>query len=132
METEFRMSEWARDKAPIWAAICRKYGSGNPDAFNWGTWYYFDWATSRGWLTVTSMSKARRYGWTRFDDTFDTWIETFRAFENAGVLPVQQQQQQPRFEREMGNKVIRDIARRMRQRGDAPEETRTMALLPEA
>lgn len=33
------------------------------------------------------MSKARKTGWHRQDDSYDTWIETFRSFEYAGVLP---------------------------------------------
>jgi hypothetical protein len=38
-------------------------------------------------LTIGSVGKARKFGWKRYDDTYDTYVETFRAFENAGVLP---------------------------------------------
>jgi hypothetical protein len=88
MEHQFRMAEWARDKKPVWDRICEKYG-GKPEAFDWGTWQFFDWAVGKAWPTISSITKARKYGWTRYDDTYDTWIETFRAFENAGVLPRQ-------------------------------------------
>lgn len=34
-----------------------------------------------------SLSKARKMGWMRYDDSYDTWVKTIRAFENAGILP---------------------------------------------
>ncbi|PVH77017.1 nucleoside-diphosphate-sugar epimerase GsfE [Cadophora sp. DSE1049] len=81
-----RMGEWAKDKEPVWKSMCEKYG-GNPEAFSWGTWQFFDWSVGKAWPTVSSLSKARRFGWKRYDDTYQTWVETFRVFENAGVLP---------------------------------------------
>ncbi|KAL5046074.1 hypothetical protein BDW71DRAFT_70485 [Aspergillus fruticulosus] len=85
-ENQFKMSDWAADKRPAWESICAKYG-GNPEAFDWGTWAFFDWGIGKAWPTLSSISKARRFGWNRYDDTFESWVETFRAFENAGVLP---------------------------------------------
>jgi hypothetical protein len=80
------MTEWAKDKKPVWDSLCDKYG-GNKDAFNWVSWGFFDWAMGKAWCSVSSISKARAYGWTRYDDTTTTWLETFKSFENAGVLP---------------------------------------------
>jgi hypothetical protein len=80
------MGDWAKDKKPIWDNICDKYG-GNKEAFEWGTWGFFDWAIGKAWPTLLSISKARKYGWKRYDDTFDTWVETFKTFENTGILP---------------------------------------------
>lgn len=86
LDNSFRMGEWAKDKREVWHRIVEKYG-GDKDAFEWGTWSFFDWATGKSWPTVSSMSKARRYGWYRYDDSYESFAETFRAFENAGVLP---------------------------------------------
>lgn len=86
LENQFSMSNWAKDKRPVWEAICKKYG-GDPNAFDWGTWGFFDWSIGKSWPTLSSISKARNMGWNRYDDTYETWIETYRAFENAGVLP---------------------------------------------
>lgn len=102
MESEFMLSEWAADKQQVWNSICRKYG-GNPEALSWGSWFYFDWATSRGWVTITSMSKARKFGWRRYDDTFDTWVETFHAFEDAGILPRQPRHMLARTENQISD-----------------------------
>ncbi len=80
------MGEWAKDKKPVWEKVCERYG-GSKEAFDWGTWGFFDWAIGKAWPTVLSISKARKFGWNRHDDTFETWVETFRSFENAGILP---------------------------------------------
>ncbi|KAB8208680.1 hypothetical protein BDV34DRAFT_210730 [Aspergillus parasiticus] len=86
LNNEIDMVEWAKDKRPIWEAVVKKYG-GKVEAFDWGTWGFFNWATGKSWCTISSVNKARKYGWQRTDDTFETWIETYRSFENAGVLP---------------------------------------------
>lgn len=80
------MVEWAKDKRPIWEAVVKKYG-GKAEAFDWGTWGFFNWATGKSWCTISSITKARKYGWHRTDNTFETWIETFWSYENAGLLP---------------------------------------------
>lgn len=81
----FRMEEWSRDKKAIWETICAKYG-GESAAFDWGAWAYFAWATSRNWLSLMSITKARKFGWQRLNDSFETWPKSIRAFENAGIL----------------------------------------------
>lgn len=86
MANNFLMTEWHKDKKEVWERVVSKYG-GQLEAFEWGTWDFFDWAVGKSWLTISSMTKARKFGWKRYDDTYDTYIETFRAFENAGVLP---------------------------------------------
>ncbi|KAF5866479.1 hypothetical protein ETB97_012033 [Aspergillus alliaceus] len=88
LNNEIDMVEWAKDKRPVWEAVVKKYG-GKVDAFDWGTWGFFNWATGKSWCTISSVNKARKYGWQRTDSTLETWIETYRSFENAGVLPAQ-------------------------------------------
>lgn len=86
LANEIDMVEWAKDKRPVWEAVVKKYG-GKPEAFDYGTWGFFNWATGKSWCTISSVTKARKYGWQRTDNTFETWIETFRSYENAGLLP---------------------------------------------
>lgn len=83
------MADWASDKREVWEMVCEKYG-GSKDAFDCGTWGFFDWSIGKAWPTISSISKARKFGWNRYDDTFETWCETFRTFANAGILPTQQ------------------------------------------
>ncbi|EKG11792.1 hypothetical protein MPH_11288 [Macrophomina phaseolina MS6] len=84
--SEISMVEWASNKRHIWERICRKYG-GKVEAFDWGTWAFFDWSLGKTWVTVASTAKARKFGWTRIDNSYDAWIDTFRSFANAGILP---------------------------------------------
>ncbi|RAH59117.1 NAD-dependent epimerase/dehydratase [Aspergillus piperis CBS 112811] len=86
LSNEIDMVKWAKDKRAVWETVVQKHG-GKVEAFDWGTWGFFNWATGKSWLTISSINKARKYGWQRHDNTFDTWIETYRSFENAGVLP---------------------------------------------
>ncbi|KAJ0421362.1 hypothetical protein BJY00DRAFT_323348 [Aspergillus carlsbadensis] len=86
LANEIDMVQWAADKRGVWEAVVAKYG-GRKEAFEWGTWGFFNWATGKSWCTVSSVHKARSMGWRRTDRTFDTWVETYRSFENAGVLP---------------------------------------------
>lgn len=88
MASSFKMEDWAADKKHVWHKICDKYG-GNKEAFDWGTWFFFDWSVGKAWPTLSSMNKARKFGFYRQDDTYETWVETFKAFENAGILPRQ-------------------------------------------
>ncbi|KAL1792315.1 hypothetical protein ACET3X_008822 [Alternaria dauci] len=86
MKHSFLMSEWAKDKREVWDAIVEKYG-GKKETFDWGTWSFFDWATGKHWPTISSMSKARKYGYQGYIDTHECYIESFKEFENAGALP---------------------------------------------
>lgn len=87
IERNFSMKDWAKDKRQVWQDVCRKYG-GNPEAFDWGTWGFFDWTVGKTWPTFGTNNKARKFGWARVDDTVETWLETFKSLENGGVLPL--------------------------------------------
>lgn len=58
-----------------------------PEASDWGTWIFFMLATGKSWVTISSIEKARKLGWTRMYSTYDAWTDTFRLLENAGILP---------------------------------------------
>ncbi|KAL3476549.1 hypothetical protein BJX99DRAFT_270371 [Aspergillus californicus] len=95
MAHSFRMGEWAKDKRAVWERVCDKYG-GSKEAFDWGTWAFFDWSVGKAWPTISSINKARRMGWKRQDDTYQTYVDTFKSFENAGVLPLNHTSDMPR------------------------------------
>ncbi|KAG8163754.1 hypothetical protein KVR01_007051 [Diaporthe batatas] len=56
-ENEVLLVEWAKDKRPVWDRICAKYG-GKPEAFDWGTWQFFEWSLGKRWPTIASNAKA--------------------------------------------------------------------------
>lgn len=82
----FDMEAWAKDKKPVWERVVKKHG-GRVDAFDWCSWDYLPWCMGRTWCTLSSMNKARKFQWDRYDDSQDTYMQAIRRFENAGVLP---------------------------------------------
>ncbi|KAJ9602187.1 hypothetical protein H2200_013307 [Cladophialophora chaetospira] len=86
MANSFKMEDWAADKKEVWHRIVDKYG-GDKAAFDWGTWFFFDWTTGKAWPTISSMNKARKFGYTGYWDSVEAWMETIKMFENAGILP---------------------------------------------
>lgn len=93
-ETEkpvFSLAEWSCDKKSVWEGIIAKNGSGSVESFQEQGFGMMDGLLSRpmpGSQFIASIAKARRLGWTREDDSYGAWVETFRAYENAGVLPM--------------------------------------------
>ncbi|BCS30681.1 SDR family oxidoreductase [Aspergillus puulaauensis] len=86
LTTEFNVVEWANDKKPVWQKIVSNYG-GKLEAWDWTTWDSEMWAFGRSWQTVSSMTKARKFGWTHLEDTQENYFSTIRSLENAGILP---------------------------------------------
>lgn len=86
---QLSLAEWARDKGTVWQEITDKYG-GNADAFQGQNFLMLDNLFSPlvpGVTFLTTIQKARRFGWKRIDDSEEAWVSTFRSYENAGVLP---------------------------------------------
>ncbi|KAJ6009000.1 nucleoside-diphosphate-sugar epimerase GsfE [Penicillium canescens] len=87
-QVDFRV--WAKDKAPVWERIVAKYG-GRVDSFQIDAFELMNWFFNPTCDVTTpfavSISKARKAGWGRIDDSYDIWSQTFQSYENARVLP---------------------------------------------
>lgn len=83
---ETSLVEWAKDKRPVWEQMVKKYG-GNVEAFDWCEWGALSWAEGMHWPTLPSATKARKFGWKRFDTATECWFGTLKSFQNAGILP---------------------------------------------
>lgn len=84
--TEIDLVEWAKDKREAWNRVVEKYG-GKHEVFDWAAWGHLSWGMGRAWSTLLSVGKARKFGWKRYDDTFEAWTKTYKSLENAGILP---------------------------------------------
>lgn len=84
--TELNLVEWSKDKRDAWSRIVEKYG-GKHEVFDWAAWGHLNWGMGRAWSTLLSVNKARKFGWKRHDDTFETWLNTYKVLEGAGILP---------------------------------------------
>jgi nucleoside-diphosphate-sugar epimerase len=80
--------KWARraDVNEAWAGLREKYHL-DQQAWDKATWDFLVLAMGRDWSCVASMSKARKFGWTGYMDTWEVLEETFRVLEEGGVLP---------------------------------------------
>ncbi|RDW74616.1 SDR family oxidoreductase [Aspergillus mulundensis] len=84
------LAEWARDKKGVWERITARYGAGSGEAFQEHSFALMDGLLSRpvpGAQFVASVAKARRFGWRGCVDSYEAWVDTFRSYENAAVLP---------------------------------------------
>jgi nucleoside-diphosphate-sugar epimerase len=85
---EVSFVEWAKDKRIVWREICDARSAPQARAtFDSATWAYQDWVFRRTWTSSLSMNKARKFGWTGWADTFESFVETFLAFEQMGLIP---------------------------------------------
>lgn len=80
--------KWAQreDVKEAWNKLKTKY---NLDQSAWdnATWDFLTFVLGRHWGCVGSMSKARKLGWTGYEDTWESFERTFETLENEGILP---------------------------------------------
>ncbi|KAL2871265.1 SDR family oxidoreductase [Aspergillus lucknowensis] len=69
-----------------WAELRDKFGLEH-DSWDKATWRFVSLLLSREFSCVVSMSKARKFGWTGYVDTWDAFEETFDALEKESILP---------------------------------------------
>ena len=88
-QLEFSVAEWAKDKRPVWDRICDKAGVPEAKAtWDAGTWATQDWVFQRTWCVTVSLSKARKFGWTGYVDSYDSFVETFEKMKALKQIPV--------------------------------------------
>ncbi|EKG22577.1 hypothetical protein MPH_00045 [Macrophomina phaseolina MS6] len=80
------LGEWVKDKRPVWERIVQKYG-GSVEVFDSCNWQALEWSSKREWPIFPSVTKARKYGWLRYDTAIECWSGAFKAYEDAGILP---------------------------------------------
>lgn len=86
LTVEIDLVEWVKDKRPAWDRVVEKHG-GKKETFDYAAWGHLSWVMGRAWSTLLSVEKARKYGWKRYDSTYDTWIKTYKVLEGTGILP---------------------------------------------
>lgn len=88
VQLEFSCFEWAKDKRKVWDQLCDRQGLASAKStFDFGTWAFQDWVFQRTWSATLSISKARRYGWTGYKDSYESFVETFEKFKQHGLIP---------------------------------------------
>lgn len=71
----------------IWQGMIKKYGLHDSDLRNVVQWAYADYVFSPEWDVVSSMDKAREYGFTEKVDTVRMWRESFDFYRAQKLIP---------------------------------------------
>ena len=69
-----------------WAKLAKEHGL-EKYAFEKATWGFLGFVLGRDYNVVISMSKARRLGWTGYNDSWDALEECFDELEREKILP---------------------------------------------
>lgn len=85
---EISFADWAQDKRQVWDRMCERSGCpGAKATWDAATWQYQDWVFGRTWSATISQSKVRRYGYTGYVDSYDTFTKTFDRLRDMGQIP---------------------------------------------
>ncbi len=92
IEQRIDLFKWAR-RSDVMAAYkkIQKEHRLEKDAWEKATWGFLSWALgARNYDCVVSMSKGRKYGWTGYQDTWESMVQTFEKLEEERILPRRQ------------------------------------------
>ncbi|KAI9148283.1 NAD dependent epimerase/dehydratase family protein [Paramyrothecium foliicola] len=80
--------KWSQEKEvkDAWKRLAEREGL-EQDALEKATWPFADFVLGRNYNLVQSMSKARRIGWTGYQDTWENFENLFKTLEAEKVLP---------------------------------------------
>lgn len=88
LEGRIDLVKWSQsdDVKKAWEKIAERENL-EKDALEGATWGFLQFILGRNFDLVISMSKARKFGWTGYVDTWDSLEETFKQLEIGQVLP---------------------------------------------
>lgn len=88
LQLELSLDEWAKDKREVWDRICERAGVPEAKAtWDSGTWAFQDWVFQRTWSATLSMSKARRFGFTGYVDSYQSFTDAIDMFVERKQIP---------------------------------------------
>jgi nucleoside-diphosphate-sugar epimerase len=88
LQLELSLDQWSKDKREVWTRLCDRHGCSEAKAtWDAGTWAFQDWVFQRTWSATLSVSKARRFGWTGYIDSYESFVHAFETFVRLGQTP---------------------------------------------
>lgn len=80
--------KWAQRPEVVqkWEELRDRFGL-DQSVWDKATWGFLTFLLGREFDCVVSMSKARKLGWTGYQDTKDAFMETLDELESEGILP---------------------------------------------
>ncbi|KAI5198652.1 NAD dependent epimerase/dehydratase family protein [Aureobasidium subglaciale] len=88
VEGKIDLSKWAQrqDVKDAWNELAEREGL-DKSAFENATWGFLNFVFGRNYNLVISMSKARKAGWTGYEDTWESMEKSFERLVGEKVLP---------------------------------------------
>jgi nucleoside-diphosphate-sugar epimerase len=88
VEAQIDLTKWSQQDnvKAAWKKIAQREGI-DEKVFEKATWDFLMFVLGRNYDIVISMSKARKFGWTGYRDTWESLEETFDELEEKGVVP---------------------------------------------
>lgn len=88
VESRIDLAKWSQKQEvkDAWKRLAEKEGL-EKDALEKATWGFLQFVLGRNYDIVISMSKARRFGWQGYIDTWDSFEETFDELVKEKIVP---------------------------------------------
>lgn len=88
VEQRIDLVKWSQkpEIKKAWDKIAEREGL-EKDVFEKATWNFLGFVLGRNYNIVISMSKARKFGWTGYIDTWESLDNTFQRLEELKILP---------------------------------------------
>jgi len=82
------LEKWSKSEVvqKTWALLAKRHDL-EEDAFEKATWGFLGFVLGRNYSMVLNMSKARKLGWTGYQDTWDAFEESFEELVAEKILP---------------------------------------------
>lgn len=82
-----RLADYMADKAPVWNAIVAKHQLHCTELSRVALWDYGDYVFRPEWDIISSMEKARRYGFGESADSLEMFAHVFAAYREQRIIP---------------------------------------------
>lgn len=88
VDQQVDLVKWSQrdDVKAAWSKVADREGL-DKSAFEKATWGFLGFVLGRNYDLVISMSKARKLGWTGYQDSWESLSEVFQDLEKTGILP---------------------------------------------
>ena len=83
----FKMSEWVRDKQPVWDGIVRRHGLAESLLDEIADWAFADFHWAHGYHVVSSTAKLRESGFSEMLDSTQMLLDHLTRYREAKILP---------------------------------------------
>jgi nucleoside-diphosphate-sugar epimerase len=83
----FRMTEWVRDKEPVWQEIVRRHGLRATRLDEVADWAFADFHWGQGYDVFSSVAKLRQAGFTESIDSEAMFLAQLDQYRDAKMLP---------------------------------------------